>query len=74
MQTFLNITQIVLSIVLIAVILLQAKGTGIGGIFGGGTSTFRVRRGLEKTLFQLTVVLVVIFVAISLIRAWAGAS
>ncbi len=67
MQTYLNIAQIVLSIALIMAILLQVRGGGLGGIFGQADTVFRTRRGVEKTLFQLTVVLVVLFVIISIV-------
>ena len=67
MQTFLNIAQIVLSVLLILAILLQVRGGGLGGIFGQADAVFRTRRGLEKTLFQLTIVLVVLFIIISII-------
>ena len=67
-DNYLNLAQMLISIVLIVVVLLQTRGTDIGSAFGGGGgggSTFRTRRGLEKTLFQLTIILAVIFVAIS---------
>lgn len=65
---YINIAQILVGIVLTVVILLQAKGSGIGTALGGGTSSsFRTRRGVEKTLFQLTIVLAIVFLAIS---AW----
>ena len=67
MQTYLNIAQIVLSVALIMAILLQVKGGGLGGIFGQADTVFRTRRGVEKTLFQLTVALVVLFVIISIV-------
>ncbi len=67
MQTFLNIAQIVLSAALILVILFQVRGGGLGGIFGQADTVFRTRRGLEKTLFQLTIVLVVLFIIISIV-------
>jgi preprotein translocase subunit SecG len=59
--------QMLISIVLIIVVLLQTRGTDIGAAFGGGGggSSFRTRRGLEKTLFQLTIILAIIFVSIS---------
>jgi preprotein translocase subunit SecG len=61
---------ILVAISLSLVILLQAKGSDVGGIFGGGSSggSFRTRRGIEKTLFQLTIVLAVVFLIIS---AWS---
>ena len=67
MQLFLNVTQIVLSIALTLVILLQVRGGGLGGIFGQQDTVYRTRRGVEKTLFQLTIVLVVLFIVIALI-------
>lgn len=66
-EDFLNIAQILLATVLVLVILLQAKGSGIGTALGGGTSSsFRTRRGVEKTLFQLTIVLAVVFLLVSI--------
>ena len=67
MQTPLNIIQIVLSVALVLVILLQVRGGGLGGIFGQADSVFRTRRGIERTLFQVTVALVVLFVIISIV-------
>ena len=67
-EDYVFVAQIIVSIALTVVILLQAKGSGIGAAFGGGTtSSFRTRRGVEKTLFQLTIVLAVAFLVIS---AW----
>jgi len=63
----LAIAQILLSIGLIAAILLQSRGAGLGATFGGESSAYRSRRGVEKTLFQFTIVLTVLFVAVSLI-------
>ena len=66
---YLNLAQMLISLVLIAVVLLQTRGTDIGAAFGGSSgagSSFRTRRGLEKTLFQLTILLAVIFLAISI--------
>jgi preprotein translocase subunit SecG len=67
-ENFLNLGQILISIALIFVVLLQAKGTGFGAGLGGTTSSFRTRRGLEKTLFQATIFLTIIFLAMS---AWS---
>ncbi len=66
MQTYLVIAQIVVSIALVLTILLQVRGGGLGGIFGQADTVYRTKRGVEKTLFQFTVILVVLFVAISL--------
>jgi len=67
MQTYLSVAQIILSIALILAVLLQVRGGGLGGIFGQPDSVFRTKRGVEKTLFQLTIALVVLFIAISLL-------
>lgn len=67
MKLYFNIIQIVLAIALIMVIMLQVRGGGLGGIFGQADTVFRTRRGIEKTLFQTTIVLIILFVAISLI-------
>lgn len=67
MKLYLNIAQIVLSVALILAILLQVRGGGLGGIFGQADSVFRTRRGVEKTLFQITIVLVVLFIIISIV-------
>ncbi len=67
MQLYLNIIQILLSVGLILAILLQVRGGGLGGIFGQPDSVFRTRRGTEKTLFQLTIVLVVLFIIVSIL-------
>lgn len=62
MTRYLQIVQMIISVCLIAAILLQVKGQGLGGIFGGSDSgIYKTRRGAEKTLFNLTVVLVVLF-------------
>jgi preprotein translocase subunit SecG len=66
-QLFLNITQIVISVALILIIMLQVRGGGLGGIFGQPDTVYRTRRGLEKSLFQVTIVLIVILVVIALI-------
>ncbi len=67
MQTYLNVAQIVLSVALILAILLQVRGGGLGGIFGQAETVFRTRRGVEKTLFQLTIVLVVLFIIVAIV-------
>ncbi len=64
---YINIIQIIISVALIAILLVQAKGTGLGGIFGGDTSIYRTRRGVEKTLYQATIGLAVAFFAVSIL-------
>ena len=72
MNTYLSIAQIIISVALVLAILLQVKGGGMGGIFGQADSVYRTRRGIERTLFQLTVVLAVIFIIISVIALRVG--
>ena len=67
MQLYLNIAQIVVAVALIVAILFQVKGGGLGGIFGQSDTVYRTKRGLEKTLFQMTIALTVIFVALSIL-------
>ena len=67
MQTYLNVAQIVLSVALILIILFQVRGGGLGGIFGQADTVYRTKRGMEKTLFQFTIALVVLFVILSLV-------
>jgi preprotein translocase subunit SecG len=63
---FLSIGQIIVGIALIAAILLQARGTGLSGTFGGDSAVYRSRRGVERRLWQFTIVLTVMFVLFSL--------
>lgn len=64
MQTYIYIALIILSVALIAAILLQSRGGGLGNIFGGeglAGGQYKARRGLQKTLFQVTIGLAVAF-------------
>ena len=56
-----DIIQIVAAILLIIVIILQNRGTGLGGAFGRDGNVYHTRRSFEKVLFQLTIVLSVVF-------------
>jgi preprotein translocase subunit SecG len=67
MTTYLYIAQIIVAVALIMVSLLQVRGGGLGGIFGQADTVYRTKRGVEKTLFQLTIALVIIFVALSIV-------
>lgn len=64
---FLNVLQIVVSVLLVICVLLQVKGSGFGAALGGmsGGSVYRTKRGLERTLFQATIILVVVFIFVS---------
>jgi preprotein translocase subunit SecG len=62
MVTYLNIALIIISVLLILSVILQSKGAGLGGLTGADTgSIFTARRGVERTLFWITIVLSVIF-------------
>ena len=71
MITPINIAQILITVLLVVSVLLQVRGQG-GGLFGSGESSFRVRRGMDKTLFQLTIVLSILFVLMSIISVRFG--
>jgi preprotein translocase subunit SecG len=61
-DTAINIAMIIVSVVLILLILLQTKGSSFSGAFGGDTSSiYKTRRGIEKTLFDFTIVVAVVF-------------
>jgi preprotein translocase subunit SecG len=62
----LAVGQVIVSIALIVAILLQARGTGLSGTFGGDSAVYRSRRGIERRLWQFTIVLLVLFVMFSL--------
>jgi preprotein translocase subunit SecG len=65
-----NFVQIVLAIVVIALVLLQAKGSGFTSMFGGdSTSVYRTRRGLEKRLFQVTIGISIAFFLLAFINS-----
>ena len=65
MDWILALGQVAVSIALMASILLQARGAGLGAAFGGDSSVYRSRRGIEKRLFQFTLVLTILFIAFS---------
>jgi preprotein translocase subunit SecG len=65
-MSFLNIAQTMVSVLLVLVILAQVREAG-SGLFGSAQNAGRTRRGLEKTLFQFTIILSVIFVGVSMI-------
>ena len=72
MATYFNIALIIISVGLILSILFQVKGGGLGGIFGQSDTVYRTRRGVEKTLFQLSVVLAVLFVVLAIVAVKLG--
>jgi len=66
MAEFLPIIQIIVSLLLIGAILLQNRGSGLSSVFGGESTFYHTRRGMEKIIFWATIVLVILFIAISL--------
>ncbi len=66
MSVYFEIALIVVAIGLMLAILFQVKGGGLGGIFGQADTVYRTRRGIEKTLFQFTIVLAVVFIALAI--------
>lgn len=68
-QAALQVAAVIISLLLIVLILLQVKGGGLGSLLGGeaGGGIARTRRGLERTLFQITIAIAVLFLAISIV-------
>ncbi len=67
MERFLNIALIITSVALIISVILQSKGAGLGGLTGGDTGgVYTARRGIERTLFWVTIVLSVIFFTLAI--------
>ena len=72
MPTYLVIAQILVCVALIATILFQLHGGGIGGIFGQSESVYRTRRGLEKTMLRLTITLAVVFIILAVLTTMSA--
>lgn len=71
LRDFLSIATILISTLLIALVLLQVRGTGFGAALGGQDASFRTRRGMQRSMHRLTILVVVIFISIS---AWSVAA
>lgn len=67
MINLLPVAQIFVALLLSGAILLQAKGTGLGTTFGGGGEFYRSKRGIEKALFYITIILAALFLVLSLV-------
>ena len=61
MKDFVLVMQIILSVFLIAAILLQSQGTGLGSVWGGGGENYHTKRGVERVLLYLTGILIFAF-------------
>lgn len=68
MRSFLTSIQIILALLVICLILLQAKGTGLGSTFGSNMAVYSTRRGVEKILFKLTLIISGLFLLISILN------
>jgi preprotein translocase subunit SecG len=68
MDTILGIAQIVVGALLILLVLIQPKGVGLGQVFGGEGNVYRTKRGAEKIVFNLTIILSVAFAGVALAR------
>ena len=66
MQSILTILQIIFAILLIITVLLQQRGSGMGAAFGGGGAVYNTRRGIDKILFQITIVISILFFAVAI--------
>ncbi len=66
------IAQIVMSVVLIGLILIQGKGTGLSGVFGGEGNVFRTKRGAERVIYIATIVVVILFFAVALANVYVN--
>ena len=67
MENYLNIALLIISVLLILSVILQSKGAGLGGLSGADTgSVFTARRGVERTLFRVTIGLSIVFFALVL--------
>jgi protein translocase SecG subunit len=71
MKTAITIVQVVTLILIIASVLLQQKGTGLSGVFGGSTNYYQTKRGAEKFLFYTTIVSALIFLLATIYQIFA---
>jgi preprotein translocase subunit SecG len=68
-RVYFQVAQIIVAVALITFILLQARGAGLGSVFGGTGTVFKTRRGIEKTLFRMTVAFAITFAVLSFVIA-----
>ncbi len=67
MQTYVNIAMIIVSILLIVLVIIGARNSQVGNVFGGDSPVYHTRRGIERTLFNATVWVSVIFFALAIL-------
>lgn len=63
-----KLAQIILSLFIIGLVLIQAKGTGLGTAFGGQNQIYHTKKGIERVVFYLTIILIVFLVILSLLN------
>ncbi len=73
-RQYFEIVQIIVAVALVASILMQARGAGLGSVFGGTGAVFKTRRGIDRLLFRITIVFSVIFALVSIIASMIPAS
>jgi preprotein translocase subunit SecG len=73
-RVYFQVVQIIVATALVISILLQARGAGLGSVFGGTGTVFKTRRGIERLLFNMTVFFAIFFTIISFVSAAIPAS
>jgi preprotein translocase subunit SecG len=68
-RQYFQIVQIIISVALVASILMQARGAGLGSVFGGTGAVFKTRRGIDRLLFRITIAFSVLFALISIVAS-----
>lgn len=68
MNVFLSIAQILLGVALIAGVLLQSKGEELGGVFGGAQGIYQTRRGIDRVLFTITILIAITFFILAIVN------
>ena len=70
MQHTLQIIQLVIAVLLIVAIMIQTRGAGLGGVFGGDGGVYRTKRGAEKSIFIATIILAVLFLGLAIVSVF----
>ncbi|EKE07398.1 MAG: hypothetical protein ACD_18C00096G0003 [uncultured bacterium] len=68
LKQILQVAQLILAVLLIVVVLLQQKGTGLGSAFGGSGTIHTTRRGIDKVLYRLTIVIACLFFLLAILN------
>lgn len=70
MENIISVVQLVVSVFLVILVLLQQRGAGVGGVFGGGGEVFTEKRGAEKVLFNLTIATSILFFGLGIAQLY----